>query len=43
MEKSKKIYERPIAEVVEFEVNDSIAMSADTGSGAVGTESIFGD
>ncbi len=39
----KKLYERPIIEIVEFEVNDHIASSMDTGAGAVGTESIFDD
>ncbi len=37
----KKCYEKPQIEIIEFEVNDTIASSTDTGAGAVGTEALF--
>ena len=40
---TKKDYESPTIEIVEFEIEDSIASSSDTGSGAVGTERIWDD
>jgi hypothetical protein len=37
----KKEYEQPQVEVVEFELSDGIASSADFGGGAIGTEGLF--
>lgn len=37
----KLSYEQPIIEVVEFELEDNIATSADTAGGAIGTEGLF--
>ncbi len=34
-------YEKPIVEIVEFELEDNIAASADFGGGAIGTEGLF--
>lgn len=34
-------YEKPVVEVVEFELKDNIASSADFGRGAIGTEGLF--
>lgn len=41
MEKEKEIYEKPEATIIEFELKDSIASSADTGSDAICSEGIF--
>ncbi len=41
MKKSKEIYERPEVDIVEFELEDSIASSADTGSDTICSEGIF--
>jgi len=39
--KKKEIYEQPIAEIVEFELNDNIAMSTDMGSDLICSEGLF--
>jgi len=39
--KKKEIYEKPIAEVIEFELNDNIAMSTDMGSDLICSEGLF--
>ncbi len=37
----KQEYEAPTIEIIEFELEDSIASSADFGGGAIGTEGLF--
>jgi len=39
----KEVYEKPEVEVLEFKISESIAVSAQDGSGALFTEDIFGD
>ena len=37
----KQEYEAPTIEIIEFEVEDSIASSGNYGGGAIGTEGLF--
>ncbi|MFW5838886.1 MAG: hypothetical protein ACOCU1_02985 [Bacillota bacterium] len=41
MKRSKEIYERPQVDIVVFELEDSIATSADNGSSTTCSEGIF--
>lgn len=41
MEEKKDTYERPTAIIIEFELKDNIASSADTGSDAICSEGLF--
>lgn len=41
METKKEVYEKPIAEIIEFELNDNIAMSTDMGPGLACSEGLF--
>ncbi len=38
----KEVYERPVIEVIEFELEDSIAASGDFGSDTICGEDVFG-
>ncbi len=41
MNKRREEYETPVAEVIEFELNDNIAMSTDMGSDLICSEGLF--
>jgi len=41
MNKRREKYETPVAEVIEFELNDNIAMSTDMGPGVTCSEGLF--
>ena len=41
METKKEVYEKPVAEIIEFELNDNIAMSTDLGPGLSCSEGLF--
>ena len=42
MKNKKEIYETPIIEIIEFELEDSIAMSTDMGASLSCNENLFG-
>ena len=39
--KEKEVYETPVIEIIEFELEDSIAASGDFGSGTICSEGLF--